>query len=489
MNRRLYRLGGPRPAKWFTARRMGMASGGIALLLGGVILGMVIQQWWTAVLGVIGAALVWLSLLGQGSPVEPLVDSASSLLRRPLASWGGWDAYDPTLDASPFWLRGGREVSVSSGAGRGEVGMFDAQGALTAVLEIEGDGDGIREDTEHRRLEDAVVEVLQTLARGSVPVSQIDVITRVIPAQGAEHRAWVEQRRGQDVPAAVQESMSVLTDEAELLAETIRTFLVIRMPAPALGAAARDRSEVMDESSVPAQALLTVAAVSKQLVSHGIVVRRALSSQEKAALIRSIWVPSHGADDLAGVDPDIFWAAWPRFDPEPHAVVATGAAGDRWWHAAGAVPRTGYPETAVYGRWLAPAIFARGIFWRTIQVQYRLVSQREAKTVAHDQLDTSAARKIREDRKGQMASGESDDQMSVDQMILNDVAVGGQAGVVTAVRMVVCANNPQLWARFRDETERIFYQDLGVRDFIWDDHRHTVGVLAALPLGMEVATI
>ncbi len=485
MSRRWYQLGGPEPRRWFTARRAKLLGGGVLLVLAGLLLGIQVQRLWALLPVVAGAGCVGLATLPAPAAAR-LGQVVSDVLRRPVARWGGWDSYDPSLDRCPFWLRGSREVSVAPGDGTaGEVGLLDHGDALSAVLEIEGDGAGIRPDHEHARLEHAVGEVLRSLGRASVPVSQVDVVSRAVPARG-RHQRWLTDSLADQVPPAVRESMEQLSRQAEETAETITTYLVVRMPAGRLAAAARERGAQMSPETVPEQALRTVGTVSALLAEHGIRVRRALSPVEKAALVRSVWVPSHDADDQTGIDPDSFWAAWPRYDARRDATVATGTAGDQWWHATASVPRAGFPQQPVLGRWLEPLVLAPEVWWRLVTTKFRLLPAVEALAVARDQQTTAGARKVHEQTSGEVATGVVDDELSVGQVLISDVARSGQGGVAVSVHLLVTGSSAQQLARFRDEAERIFGQEMSGRALAWADNRHTPGVLAALPLGLEV---
>ena len=487
MNERMtYWLGGVSATPWMTWRR-GLRVGLLALLGLAVLFWVATTRnpWGLLALGVVVAA-TWVAARRRTGTGGSWLATVTDRARTRVATAAGWDTWDPTLSGTPFWLTGASVMAVSAHQGGGEVGLFYFDGAYSAVLEIDGTGDGLRSPQEHSRIERRFLAWLRAVAQPGLPVCQVDVVTRAVPAPGDEHTAWVQSRLIDGLPPAVVASMTDLTGEAVRTGERFRSYLVIRMPSKALADQARDQGvdEFTDET-VPATALATVGRVVRLATAHGMRVIRALSADEAAALIRSILVPSFDAEDVDGVDD--YWAAWAPYSPagDQKSVVARGPAGDQWWHATGTIPLDGWPSVPVLGRWLEALLFDADVPNRTIVTQYQLMAPYAASQLARSQLTTAAAKRHREQSQGQSSTGETEEAESAATVIAGDMIVRGHAGIIPVVRVMVSAPTARLLGRYRESVTDVAHAALLCQQFAWDDGRHALGLLHVLPLGLE----
>lgn len=485
--RMVYLLGGVPAARWVTRGRI--VAGGILglLLVAGLALMMTNRSPWTVLFVALVGVGIYAVMRRRTSQGQPWLSSFAALALRPwLARKGGWDTWDPSMASRPWWLSGALIAAVAAPSGD-EIGLIDHAGAYTAVLEVEGTGEGLRSVIDHSRLEAEFTVLLRALAQRGVPVSQVDIITRAVPTQGLEHTAWVNDRLIADLPDDLVDSMGELTREAERLAEQLRTYVVLRMPFKLLAddALARGVTEFTPDT-LPQHALATVSRVARLLMSHGMPVREALSPQQCAAVIRSMLCPSFAADDTEQTDD--YWAAWPPFAPsgDHRAVVARGPSGDEWWHAVGEIPLDGWPTVPVLGRWLEPLVFQAGVLHRAICVSFRLLEPYTAAGLARSQMTTAESRRIHEVRTGTLSAGENEAAGMAAQAVAGDIIARGHAGLVPVVRVMISAATPQALARARETIEATVRQDLVCPRFTWNDRQHTVGLLRVLPLGMEV---
>ncbi len=483
---RTYRLGGVSPRPWMTPRRAVAIVGlGVCVV---VVVGWVARSGnpWGLVAVAAGVGGIYLTARQRTSYGTLWVADVATWVRRAVARRAGWDTWDPSMSAQPFWLRGARVLGVSAQPGGGEVGLLEHHGAFTAVIEVDGDGDGLRPPAEHARIEDGFRTLLAALAQPGVPVSQVDWVTRVVPTPGHDYAQWLRDRLVGGLPPDVVASMDELTREAERLAEHHTTYLVVRMPTRRLAQEARAQEVTFDDDTVAQTALATIGRVVRLLADHGIRVVRALSPDEAAALVRSMLAPSFQATDLDGIDD--YWQAWPPFEPsrDGRAVVSRGPAGDEWWHTTCSIPMAGWPAAPVPGRWLAPVVFNADVLYRTVVVSFRLLPPHQARGLADSQLTTAAGRRDRELRRGQVTSGESERAEGAAQTIAHDIAVRGEAGVVPTVRVLLTAATGQQLGRDRESIEAVATGPMGCQRLQWHDRRHTPALLHTLPLGLEV---
>lgn len=142
----------------------------------------------------------------------------------------GANEFDPAVSEVPRELGPIRFLAVDTQA---EAALaLTAQGLdYTAVLEIEGGGDGIRPITETNRRGVSHGRLLQALASTSMPVSQVDIDTRVLPVTARQYAAWLDEHLRTDLPAAVEESMRSGVDAIGEHGEAYRSFMTVRMPS------------------------------------------------------------------------------------------------------------------------------------------------------------------------------------------------------------------------------------------------------------------
>ena len=430
----------------------------------------------------IAAVLVWLRRDVEG---DRWVVSAIGAFRRVLARHGRWDEFDPAVETRPFWLNDLRVLAVSGSEGGSELAILDEGQHFVAVLEVDGGGEGIQTVANHIRRERAFSDVLRATAQPRTGITQVDFITRAVPAQdedvaSAPLAPWVTP--------AVAASMQQLADDAKKVAQQVRSWVTIRIAVDHLEDRVRDQGLRPNDETLCEAALDTVSQFTRLLVDHGIDVHRGLSPRRLAAVTRGILLPSRSIDDTTGIRD--FWDAWPAFRPTDHgeALMVFDPITDRgaWCHATGTIPRRGWPTTTVSGRWLAPLVLNNRLSHRIVMTSFELIPQAKAMVLARDQLTTAASMRIRERNQGKVSLGDKAMEESSAHIVGEDLAVRQAAGLRVVTRLMVSAPTLRRVRRAKEDAELIAANEMGVTKFWWDDGRHALGVLATLPMGKEI---
>lgn len=463
---------------------------------------------------VTAAALLWLLVLVVTQSFLVLVIGALALLalfwtlrRRTLAgdSWAR-----ARSEGLWFWLqrRRGLETWRPGGALPAAVGSFreltyvDASDAppvalvhqrdgaqrygptssIVAVLEIVGGGDGLREVAEVNRRGSRFGQLLGTLASPESPVEQIDLETRVLPA---EPRVYADHLAGLVVdgcPPVLRQSMAQLAVHGAAQTETYRTFATVRMPLHAVQARVVGGPATLDQTAATAVEALRV--VVDRLERSGHVVRGVLGPRRIAAMVRHLHVPSFDIDDLDGLERIRDGWAFP-ITPGRTAVRVDGPLGP-WFHAVASIPRDAWPMDTVGMRWMQNLVTdVNPATIRTVKAQHRLVPKRVArgKATIGLTLDTAAIRS--REKKQAVSTGEDEASATAAERIMTDLLNAGTAGDFPTVRVVVSAPDLSSLVVARSAVAAAA-EDSGITRLRWHDNRHHQAMVLAAPLARGV---
>lgn len=494
--RSVYWLGAIPASKWLNRRRVLaiVALAGVTVVL--LVLLAITQSVWLLLatgLAGLGILMAWGKTDAYGG--QWLTSVVGEAVRSRLARAGGWDEFHPAHEPRPWLLGKVRIASVTApGAGDGELGLIDLaeENAMVAVLEIDGDGEGIRPMYQHRRIESNIGRLLNKLCDPRQVPSQVDFIVRATPPVSPDFRRWTEKHLRPDVTPQTAGSMHQMAEEAERRASTLRAWVAIRMPIDALADRARLEGRRVDAEVIAEVAYEVTSEVTRILGSHEVTVLRGLSVQQLAAVVRGILLPHHdvdSTDNIAG-----FWDAWPAFQPSERgdALITYDPADPEtsWRHSAAVITRDGYPEELVEGRWLEPVVLESKVTHRVVVTQFGLVSHREARLIAKDQLTSASMRLVKQEKLGATSTGEHEDARSLAQAITRDITRYSNAGVIPVVRVMVSARTPRtLRAAREDLAAADIERAMRVRPdgLRWQDGRQAPAVLRMLPLGLEVS--
>lgn len=477
---RSYRLGGVSPTPWMTRRRIIQIAvvGAVAVAMAVIILGT--QNPWVALgfiaLGVLGfAGLRYRTELG-----ELWVLDVGEQVRNLLGRWGKWDEFDPAVDQAP-WLLPPMVAHGVVGPKGSELGVLHYGDSMVALLEVSGDGEGVRTESSVARLEDAVVAVHEELARPQTGVVQLDWITMIRPESAKRVSQLSLPRLAEHVAPELKESWRQLPACAAAETETVRTWLAVRFDVNTLyGRFARPP---YNEQSGLLAAQEALGAVVRVLQGHGHTAIRALSLTEIAALSRATLDPARDPDDLEGLGAaDDVWAGVPGWTwPPKKDYLECG----EWLHSTAGFSRLDWPLLPVFGRWLHPLLTRRSLGPRTIIAQLRLVPRVNARRLARSQQTSAASRRLQ--NRGRVDGGEAQAEESTAAVITADLTVRGGVGVVPRVRILLSGRTER---ELRDRREALLATavggDMAAESITFDRSRPGAGLLAVLPIGVEV---
>lgn len=490
-----YWLGAIPASKWVTRRRL-VAFGVLGTITIVLLVVLAFTQNGWVLLGIGIAALAALTAWGKtdaygGQWLSSVVGEA---VRSWLAQAGGWDEFHPGHEKRPWLLGRVRVAGFTEPASASELCLIDVadENAFVTVLEIDGDGEGIRPMYQHRRIEGNIGRLLNKLCEPRQVPSQVDFIVRCTPPVSPDFKRWTGKHLRTDITAEAQASMRELADEAERRASTLRAWVAIRMPVEALAERARLEGRAVNPEVLAELAYEVTGEVTRILTSHEVTVLKGLSVRQVAAVVRGILLPHHDVDTTEGITG--FWDAWPAFQPSKggEALISFDPAdpeASTWLHSSAVITRDGYPDELVEGRWLEPVVLESKVSHRVVVTQFGLISHREARLIAKDQLTAASVRLVKQERLGATSTGEFEDARTLAQAITRDITRYSNAGVIPIVRVMVSARTPRaLRAAREDLTAADVERAMRVRPdgLKWQDGRQTPAILRMLPLGMEV---
>lgn len=490
-----YWLGGVPASKWVTRRRLlGFVVLAVVTLVLVVVLAMTQDVWVLVGIGVtvLVALAAWGKTDAHGG--QWLTTVIGEEIRFKLAHAGGWDEFHPAFEKRPWLLDKLRVAGFSHTETDPELALLDLadENAFVSVLEIDGDGDGIRPMYQHRRIEGNIGRLLNKLCEPDQVPSQVDFIVRSTPPVTPDFMAWTERHLRDDITAEAAASMRELADHAERGASTLRAWVVIRMPVEALAERARLEGRKVTPEALAEMAFEVTGDVTRTLKDHEVTVLKGLSVRQVAAVVRGILQPHHDVDSTDGITG--FWDAWPAFQPSKggEAVIAYDPAAPEdttWRHSSAVITRDGFPDELVEGRWLEPVVLESKVSHRVVVTQFGLVSHREARLIAKDQLTAASVRLVKQRRLGETSDGEFEDARTLADAIARDITRYSNAGVIPIVRVMVSARTPRALRAAREgltaaDVERAMHvKPDGLK---WQDRRQALAMLRMLPLGMEV---
>jgi len=348
---------------------------------------------------------------------------------------------------------------------------------VSAVLEVLGDGDGIREEAEYNRQARRFGLFLYGLSKSAYLTTQVDLLSRTLPHDPHAYDRYLAARMPADLPPLLRDSALELADLTRHTAEQHRTFLVVRIP---LGRelAAQAAAKGGGEDGLCRAVLAELQAVAALAEANALRVRWALGPKRLAALIRNTYDPDHALDNLSDAELSSCWPAYRN--TREHLAIG------RWYHAVAVVPAEAWPTTPVGIRFLDPLL--TGIFpatIRTLAVSFPLVPRVVARSeaVADHTLDRAAALSL--EPKGRISDGAEEAQSTASSQRLHDLRHEEAAGVRPWTRLVVTARSPRELAAARKRLEDVA-QDCGLASLEWVHTRHHHGLATCLPLARGV---
>ncbi|MEU3494671.1 SCO6880 family protein [Kitasatospora cineracea] len=364
----------------------------------------------------------------------------------------------------------GREVEVGPPPGVGRLRWLAApfgpdevavlmhleRRTVTAAIEIEGPGVGLRDSEDQEALVDRFGTLLKHVANGDGFVTRLQILARTLPADPDAHAKDVERRGSHEAPRWLQDSYDQLQSMVSTSSEQHRAYLVACMhytrdlaaEAHAMGRTAYGRGEKRDRSD---DGLATVMAreltdICARLAEADIRVRQPLGQARLASLIHSMYDPDHPIDHIQAMSRRNAWPAELDATHTQYLQAKTREAATRepWCHATAWIKE--WPLTPVGVNFLAPLLVHTPDVIRTVAVTMDLeptdvAIERMLTEKTNDEAEASRAAKMNRtvDPRDLAHTGRVDQR--------GDDLASGAAGVNLVGYLTVSSRSPEALAR------------------------------------------
>ncbi|GCD35845.1 hypothetical protein OEIGOIKO_03592 [Streptomyces chrestomyceticus JCM 4735] len=290
----------------------------------------------------------------------------------------------------------GREVEIGPPPGIGRINWLTApfgpdeiavllhadRRTVTAAIEIEGPGVGLRDSEDQEALVERFGTLLKHVANGDGFVTRLQMLARTLPADPDAHAKDVAQRGNPDSPAWLQESYDQLQSMVSTSSEQHRAYLVACMhytrelaaEAHTMARAAHLHNGGLIRKKLDRDAGLAVVMareltdICARLAEADIRVRQPLGQSRLSSLVHSMYDPDHPIDHIQAMSQRNAWPA--ELDAmEPtylQAKTRESATRAPWCHATAWVKE--WPLTPVGVNFLAPLLVHTPDVIRTVAV-------------------------------------------------------------------------------------------------------------------------
>ncbi|GAA2510738.1 SCO6880 family protein [Streptomyces sp. NPDC059506] len=280
----------------------------------------------------------------------------------------------------------GREVEIGSPPGIGRINWLSApfgpdeiavllhveRRTVTAAIEIEGPGVGLRDSEDQEALVERFGTLLKHVANGDGFVTRLQMLARTLPADPDAHAKDVERRGDSSAPAWLRDSYDQLQSMVSTSSEQHRAYLVACMHytrelAAEGNAMARATGHSKDEglAVVMARELTDICA---RLAEADIRVRQPLGQARLSSLIHSMYDPDHPIDHIQAMTRRNAWPAELDATEPTYLQAKTRESATRapWCHATAWIKE--WPLTPVGVNFLAPLLVHTPDVIRTVAV-------------------------------------------------------------------------------------------------------------------------
>ncbi|WP_431775618.1 SCO6880 family protein [Streptomyces cucumeris] len=365
----------------------------------------------------------------------------------------------------------GREVEVGPPPGIGRISWLAApfgpdeiavllhadRRTVTAAIEIEGPGVGLRDSEDQEALVDRFGTLLKHVANGDGFVTRLQMLARTLPADPDAHAKDVERRGDRAAPHWLKDSYDQLQSMVSTSSEQHRAYLVACMhytrdlaaEAQAIARATRHSSggRRLDKDAglavVMARELTDICA---RLAEADIRVRQPLGQGRLASLVHSMYDPDHPIDHIQAMTKRNAWPA--ELDAmEPtylQAKTRESSTREPWCHATAWVKE--WPMTPVGVNFLAPLLVHTPDVIRTVAVcmdlePTEIAIERMLTEKTNDEAEASRAAKMNRtvDPRDIAAHGRLDQR--------GEDLASGAAGVNLVGYITVSSRSPEALAR------------------------------------------
>ncbi|MGH3309605.1 MAG: SCO6880 family protein, partial [Streptomyces sp.] len=299
----------------------------------------------------------------------------------------------------------GREVEIGPPPGVGRINWLSApfgpdelavllhadRRTVTAAIEIEGPGVGLRDSEDQEALVDRFGTLLKHVANGDGYVTRLQMLARTLPADPDAHAKDVDQRGDEKAAPWLRDSYEHLQSMVSTSSEQHRAYLVACMhygrelaaegatiakaAQRSAGRAGRKLSKDEGLAIVMARELTDICA---RLTEADIRVRQPLGQARLASLIHSMYDPDHAIDHLQAMSKRNAWPAELDAMEPTYLQAKTRESTTRapWCHSTAWVKE--WPMTPVGVNFLAPLLVHTPDVIRTVSVAMDLEPTEQA---------------------------------------------------------------------------------------------------------------
>ncbi|MCX5376984.1 SCO6880 family protein [Streptomyces sp. NBC_00091] len=364
----------------------------------------------------------------------------------------------------------GREVEVGPPPGIGRINWLAApfgpdeiavllhadRRTVTAAIEIEGPGVGLRDSEDQEALVDRFGTLLKHVANGDGFVTRLQMLARTLPADPDAHAKDVAQRGDLHAPTWLRDSYDQLQSMVSTSSEQHRAYLVACMhytrelAAEAVTiarAGTPHKGRKLDRDAglaiVMARELTDICA---RLAEADIRVRQPLGQGRLSSLVHSMYDPDHPIDHIQAMTKRNAWPAELDAVEPTYLQAKTRESSTRapWCHATAWVKE--WPMTPVGVNFLAPLLVHTPDVIRTVAVTMDLepteiAIERMLTEKTNDEADASRAAKMNRtvDPRDIAAHGRLDQR--------GEDLASGAAGVNLVGYITVSSRSPEALAR------------------------------------------
>lgn len=467
--RRTYLIGRARPNAIVGRNR---ETGEIALIIGGAFLGMMS--------GLLVPVLALRIVLLMGFPLIALMAVYVPYKHRTFYKWFEINrSYKRSLKQGTVYRSGvmeagtrtdGLEVEIGPPPGIGRITWLAApfgpdeiavllhadRRTVTAAIEIEGPGVGLRDSEDQEALVDRFGTLLKHVANGDGFVTRIQMLARTLPADPDAHAKDVAVRGDERAPGWLQQSYEQLQSMVSTSSEQHRAYLVACMhftrelaaEAHTMARAARPQAgrKLDRDAGLAIVMARELTDICSRLQEADIRVRQPLGQGRLSSLIHSMYDPDHPIDHIQAMTKRNSWPAELDAMEPTYLQAKTRESSTRapWCHATAWVKE--WPMTPVGVNFLAPLLVHTPDVIRTVAVTMDLeptevAIERMLTEKTNDEAEASRAAKMnRTVDPRDVASHNRLDQRGED-------LASGAAGVNLVGYITVSSRNPEALAR------------------------------------------
>ncbi|MDT0309107.1 SCO6880 family protein [Streptomyces sp. DSM 44917] len=369
----------------------------------------------------------------------------------------------------------GREIEIGAPPGVGRVQWLAAafgpdelavllhtdRRTITAAIEIEGPGVGLRDSEDQEALVERFGSLLKHVANGDGHVTRLQMLARTLPADPDAHANDVRERGDALAPHWIQDSYDQLQSMVSTSSEQHRAYLVAcmhhsrelsheaqtiaRASRVPRGNGGRQRRMTQDEALAVIMAR-ELADICARLAEADIRVRQPLGEARLSSLIHSMYDPDHPIDHIQAMTKRNAWPAELDAREATYLQAKTRESDTRepWCHATAWVKE--WPMTPVGVNFLAPLLVHTPDVIRTVAVcmdlePTEIAIERMLTEKTNDEAERSRAAKMNRtvDPRDVAAHGRVDQR--------GDDLASGAAGVNLVGYLTVSSPHPEALAR------------------------------------------